>query len=104
MLARPEVHHVLFRPRTESTSGEGVMKYNKELLKPLSEWRHIRTGGTYTVIGLALCSTNDPRELKEESVVYWSQTYRALRYREVSEFLDGRFYPLDADGSALRLH
>ena len=73
---------------------------NKNLLTPLSEWRHVATNSTYIVIGLALCSTNGEREHTEESVVYWSKKYQALRYREVSEFLDGRFVPLAAQQRA----
>jgi len=73
--------------------------YGKHLLTPLSEWRHTK-GGTYIVFGLALCSTNGEREHKEESVVYWSKHHRALRYRLVAEFLDGRFTPLLADGTS----
>jgi len=73
--------------------------YGKHLLTPLSEWRHTK-GGTYIVIGLARCSTNGERAGVEESVVYWSKEYQALRYREVTEFLDGRFTPLLADGTS----
>lgn len=56
---------------------------------PFSTWRHVKTGSTYTVLGVALCSTND--RPPEESVVYVSHTYQAMRYRELSEFMDGRF-------------
>jgi hypothetical protein len=66
--------------------------YPESSLKPLSLWNH-GGGGLYVVLGLAECSTNGPRAGRERSVVYWSDTYRALRYREVGEFLDGRFTP-----------
>ncbi len=75
--------------------------FSKHLLTPLSRWRHVKTGSTYFVLGLALCSTNGPGEYGQESVVYWSKTYRALRCRLASEFLDGRFQPLTADGVAI---
>ncbi len=54
-----------------------------------STWKHVKSGGTYTIIGVALCSTND-RE-PEESVIYISHDYQQLRYRELKEFMDGRF-------------
>lgn len=57
--------------------------------EPYSTWRHVKTGSTYTVIGVALCSTNDQEP--EESVIYVSHTYQTLRYRELKEFMDGRF-------------
>lgn len=81
---------------------EPKAQYGKHLLTPLSEWKHVATGGVYIVIGLAMCSTNGPREHAEESVVYWSKHYQALRYREAAEFLDGRFVPLDGDGNERR--
>lgn len=57
--------------------------------EPYSTWRHVKTGSTYTVLGVASCSTNDRRP--EESVVYVSHDYQGLRYRELTEFMDGRF-------------
>lgn len=60
--------------------------------QPYSTWKHTRTGSTYTVIGTALCSTNNRQP--EESVVYVSHDYQELRYRELSEFMDGRFVRL----------
>lgn len=57
--------------------------------KPLSVWRHYK-GGLYVVIGVAACSTNGPDE-GEPAVVYQSTTHRELRYRSLSEFMDGRF-------------
>jgi predicted SAM-dependent methyltransferase len=74
------------------------VSYGRELLTPGSTWRHVRTDSTYTVFGLALCSTNGEREHREESVVYASHTHGHLCYREVGEFLDGRFRPLHAPG------
>jgi hypothetical protein len=67
--------------------------YEEKMLTPMSLWEH-RNGGLYIVFGVAECSTNGPREHAERSVVYWSATYQGLRYRELSEFLDGRFTPL----------
>lgn len=58
---------------------------------PLTLWRHPKTKGWYFVVGVATCSTNGDREGIERSVVYWSFKYRGLRYREVGEFMDGRF-------------
>ncbi len=76
--------------------------YGEHLLTPLSQWLHHKTGGKYIVVGIAECSTNGPREHAERSVVYWSCERQALRYREVSEFLDGRFVLLDAQGKPRR--
>lgn len=56
---------------------------------PNSTWVHVATGSTYTVIGIAMCSTNE--RPPEESVVYISHDYQELRYRELKEFMDGRF-------------
>lgn len=56
---------------------------------PFSTWRHVKTGSTYTVLCVALCSTND--RPPEESVVYISHDYQEPRYRELKEFMDGRF-------------
>lgn len=59
--------------------------------EPYSIWYHLKTQSTYTVLGTAICSTNGDREDVEQSVVYLSHTSGDLRYRELSEFLDGRF-------------
>ncbi len=56
-----------------------------------STWKHLKTNSTYTVLGVADCSTNGEREGVEQSVVYISHTQGKMKYREVSEFLDGRF-------------
>ena len=61
---------------------------------PWSTWRHLKTGSTYTVLGIAECSTNGPREGTEVSVIYLSHERQILHYREISEFLDGRFEEL----------
>jgi hypothetical protein len=58
-------------------------------------WRHVKTNSLYHVMGIARCSTNGERENKEDSVIYFSMDYQSLRYREVSEFLDGRFEPIE---------
>jgi hypothetical protein len=63
-------------------------------LVPYSTWFHSKTGGTCTVLGVATCSTNGDRENVERCVVYFGHKYQQLRYREVSEFLDGRFKPV----------
>lgn len=60
-------------------------------------WRHVKTNSLYHVVGVATCSTNGEREHKEVSVVYFSMTHQRLCYREVSEFLDGRFVPKTPD-------
>jgi hypothetical protein len=74
--------------------------YARALLTPLSEWKHVK-GGVYIVLGVALCSTNGERDGKEESVVYWSKKYKALRERELSQFLSGRFIPIDHEEKPL---
>lgn len=68
--------------------------HSRELLTPFSTWLHEATRSTYTVIGVALCSTNGPGEHEAESVVYVSHTHGGLCYRLLSEFLDGRFTPV----------
>ena len=70
------------------------MLWNEELLVPYSTWVHTKTETLYWVLGIATCSTNGDREGKERSVVYVSCAYQKLRYREVGEFLDGRFTPV----------
>ena len=59
---------------------------------PYSTWRHLRSGGTFTVLGVARCSTNGSEE--DRSVIYVSHTFGELLYRQVSEFMDGRFVPV----------
>jgi hypothetical protein len=66
---------------------------SEESLVPFSTWVHFK-GGTYTVLGVATCSDNGLDEGKRQSVVYFSHKYQELRYREVSQFLDGRFVPV----------
>lgn len=56
-------------------------------------WRHVETDSLYVVLGIAECSTNGPRCGVERSVVYFSLTQQEWKYREVEEFLDGRFVP-----------
>lgn len=67
--------------------------YTVHDLKCHPVWRHVKTGSLYHVLGVATCSTNGEREDKEVSVVYFSLDYQALRYRELGEFLSGRFVP-----------
>src|SRR5262245_16998368 len=71
------------------------MRYEVRALTTLSLWLHVKTHGVYIVLGVAECSTGTRQE---QSVVYWSCTHGGLRYREVNEFLDGRFKPLDDRG------
>lgn len=74
---------------------------DRQLLVPMSEWLHPKTGGTYIVLGIATCSSNGPDENKVESVIYQSKKHQALYYRLLSEFLDGRFAPLQHDGTPI---
>ena len=67
--------------------------YTVEDLRDNPVWRHVASDSLYHVLGVAKCSTNGERDGKEQSVVYFSMGYQSLRYREVSEFLDGRFVP-----------
>ena len=60
-----------------------------DYLTPYSTWRHVKTNSTYTVLGIARCSTNDQKD--DLSVVYISHTKQELLYRRLSEFMDGRF-------------
>lgn len=65
--------------------------------KPYSVWVHAK-GGVYVVLGVATCSTNTGgRDGLERSVIYQSLTYGELRYRELSEFMDGRFQIVDPE-------
>lgn len=66
----------------------------------MTPWVHPKTGGLYLVLGVATCSTNGDREDVERSVVYWSFAHRSLRYRELSEFMDGRFEEYDRDAAS----
>lgn len=68
--------------------------------RPHSLWRHVK-GGLYLVLGTAQCSTNGNEQ--EQSVIYWSFKYQALRYRKLEEFLDGRFKELDVQEVEQRL-
>lgn len=69
--------------------------WSRDYLRPYSTWYHPKTGGRYTVLGIARVSTNGVREGTEE-VVYLSHDYQGLRTRDLAEFLDGRFEPLSA--------
>ena len=61
----------------------------EDYLTPYNTWRHIKTGSTYTALGIARCATNGKED--ELSVIYVSHTKQELHYRELSEFMDGRF-------------
>jgi hypothetical protein len=67
--------------------------YTLDDLRRTPVWRHVATDSLYHVLGVARCSTNGDRDGKEWSVVYFSLSYQSWRYREVGEFLDGRFVP-----------
>lgn len=68
--------------------------YPEKMLQDFPVWRHVKTGSLYHVLGVARCSTNGEREGKENSVIYFSMTHQGLRYRDINEFLDGRFVPV----------
>lgn len=61
--------------------------------EPYSTWRHVKTNSTYTVVGVALFSTNN--RVPEEAVIYVSHDYQGLKYRELKEFMDGRFVRIE---------
>lgn len=69
--------------------------YDESTLTPGSRWYHPGSKDHYTVVCVATCSTNGARDDRERSVVYRSDSRQQLRYREVHEFLDGRFVPAD---------
>lgn len=73
-----------------------MLKYTAEDIRNYPVWRHVATNSLYHVMGVARCSTNGDREGKELSVVYFSMDYQGMRYRELNEFLDGRFEPVPA--------
>ncbi len=52
-----------------------------------SIWTHFK-GGTYVVLGTAVCRTNGERDGKEVSVVYVSVDTGNVGYREIGEFLE----------------
>lgn len=58
---------------------------------PFSTWYHPKTDSTYTVIGIAECSTNGSEG--QRVVVYLSHSRQVLKYRDYREFTDGRFVP-----------
>lgn len=60
-------------------------------LDPLSIWSHLGTNGTYTVLGVSICSTNGERDGKEMVVVYQSHKTGQIFHRDINEFTDGRF-------------
>ncbi len=66
---------------------------DRNLLVPYSTWRHVKTNSLYVVLGIALCGTNGPDEHRALAVIYVSLTHQHLSYREINEFLDGRFQP-----------
>lgn len=77
---------------------EGLATVEPKEPKPYSVWRHYK-GGLYVVLCVATCSTNGHRDGVEKSVVYHSLKYGHVRYRELSEFMDGRFIELSAEDS-----
>jgi hypothetical protein len=68
--------------------------YSPQDLQDYPVWRHVKQGGLYNIMGLALCATNGPDEHKEWAVVYFSMDHQGMRYRRLAEFLDGRFVPV----------
>jgi hypothetical protein len=63
---------------------------------PMRTYRHVKTASLYLVLGTATCSTNGPGENRDRSVIYvpitpGKGTVGTLRYRDLAEFMDGRF-------------
>lgn len=71
--------------------------YSERDLSNAPYWKHPKTGSYYKVLFVAMCSTNGERNGKERSVVYQSADplKPQIYYREISEFLDGRFVPVN---------
>lgn len=69
------------------------MTHYRSELTPYSVWRHVASDSLYVFIGVGMCSTNGERDHVEESVIYVSITHQHLCYREIGQFLDGRFEP-----------
>ncbi len=69
------------------------MKYEESDLTRYAYWKHPKTGGYYKVLFVAICSTNITNG--QRSVVYHNVNplKPEVYYREISEFLDGRFVP-----------
>lgn len=60
-----------------------------------ARWRHRARGTTYREVGLGTLKTNGPLADGDTVMVYRAETDGAIGVRAVSEFLDGRFEPLD---------
>jgi len=75
--------------------------YDEHLAQPFSRWYHPKSKGYYMIIAVSTNSTN--REPPRRVVVYWSELKREYHHREIAEFLDGRFVPLDGYGKRLRI-
>jgi hypothetical protein len=78
--------------------------YSEYLLTPMSRWFHLDTKSYYTAMGIGRCSTNGPEENKTRYAIYWSDTKKEYKVRELAEFLDGRFIPLGADGEPIPVY
>jgi hypothetical protein len=64
--------------------------------EPMRTYCHVKTSSLYLVLGTATCSTNGPGENVAQSVIYvpltpGKGTVGTLRYRDLAEFMDGRF-------------
>lgn len=68
--------------------------YSERDLLSCSRWRHKKTGGLYRVLFVAACATNGAAG---RAVVYRRDNDYPVDgdyfYRDVAEFLDGRFEP-----------
>lgn len=71
--------------------------YDRSLLTFMSRWLDVRTHTDHTVFGVANDYTGG--QVGIEVVVYYSQDGRHLAVRDIDEFLDGRFLPLDYNSS-----
>lgn len=71
------------------------MPVSEDALTQYSVWYHPKGGGVYLVTGVSTSSTNGDHQEGQRVVHYLSFKYREPRHREISQFLDGRFVPLD---------
>lgn len=90
----PEVKPPKVEQPLPELSSEGIINtIPRSMLVPLSVWFHLKTKSLYVVLGVADCSNAEEDE--GQAVVYYNTVRRRLRYRDVNEFLDGRFVPIN---------
>lgn len=62
-----------------------------DLSEPWPTYRHVKRGGTYTVMGLVTMQVDGSPLDMTKAVVYESQADGSMWVRPLAEFEDGRF-------------